>query len=633
MKEGLDPSYSPLKGVNKMSIESHKGQILPLSNQLIPISKNTIFHASYDHSLYGFNQGQKISPFGYQKSLSCNNTYISVPTLLTSSYTKEAWIYVTGSSSRNIISSASTGHAFYITGNQLSAMHNVGGFQSVTDPANIVTNTWIHVAATYNLSTTTLTLYVNGNQVAQGTSIPGLPEYTIRIGAYNTASFFSGRMSDVRIWNYSRTAQQIKDYMNVELRGDESGLIGYWKLNEGEGIVANDYSTYHNDGIITSGAWGEGRTIATLRPDGKFGGAVAIEEATTNVSLMDGQNGTSPWSGDGGASLSIMDPDVIFRGTKVARFRTGTTGSSNFYLNSASDLSTSTTSTEWTFSCYVKRVDGIPITSVNGYLYVNGNSNVNGPATLESVEDGWYRATYTRTGLVAGYPTLAGLYNLANDTEYYIAQWQVEARSFATSFVSGSRSIGTLWYPDSIFDFTKGTFSCWAKTHVRTNSGDTPTLFWQWDTAGTDQSSIALQLRGNGIIRAQYGVYVSDSSLAWISSPASYNDGNWHHYGMTWENNTNKFYLYVDGQLVASALGAVTLDNVGGRHMRRMPIGRIGWDESYYADPFAVENGDHWNGLIDEIRVEKIAVGADEILSWYQGSAPFYNYLDYTGVG
>ena len=51
-----------------MSGYSHKGQILPLVNQMIPIDKETTFHASYDAHLNGLSQSRTVSPFGNKTS-------------------------------------------------------------------------------------------------------------------------------------------------------------------------------------------------------------------------------------------------------------------------------------------------------------------------------------------------------------------------------------------------------------------------------------------------------------------------------------------------------------------------------------------------------------------------------------
>lgn len=159
---------------------------------------------------------------------------------------------------------------------------------------------------------------------------------------------------------------------------------------------------------------------------------------TFNASLQDGQNDVNPWFGDGTPTVLGIDPIVRFRGRKVAKFQTGSSG--NCYINGVADLSPSTTSTVWTSTFYLKRVDGTALSSVGMYLYVNGNTNVNTTVSVTSVEDGWYKAVYTRSGLVAGYPTLTGMFSLGASTQYYFADWQCENLAISTPWVNGTRS-------------------------------------------------------------------------------------------------------------------------------------------------------------------------------------------------
>lgn len=160
---------------------------------------------------------------------------------------------------------------------------------------------------------------------------------------------------------------------------------------------------------------------------------------TFNASLQDGQNNVSPWSGDGSPTSLGIDPSIRFRGRKVAKFQIGT--SRNCYINGAGDLSTGTTSTVWTSTFYLKRVDGAALTSVGMYQYITNNTNVNTTVNVTPVEDGWYQAVYTRSGLVAGYPVLTGMFSLgATGDQYYFADWQCENNSFSTPWVSGTRS-------------------------------------------------------------------------------------------------------------------------------------------------------------------------------------------------
>ena len=42
---------------------------------------------------------------------------------------------------------------------------------------------------------------------------------------------FAGLIDEVRIWDIARTENQIRSDMNKQLKGDESGLVGYWKFD------------------------------------------------------------------------------------------------------------------------------------------------------------------------------------------------------------------------------------------------------------------------------------------------------------------------------------------------------------------------------------------------------------------
>ena len=66
-------------------------------------------------------------------------------------------------------------------------------------------------------------------------------------------------VSDYRIWNTVRTRQEIKVYRRVELSGNETGLVGYWKIDEGTGNLVSDYSQYLNSGNINGATWITGR--------------------------------------------------------------------------------------------------------------------------------------------------------------------------------------------------------------------------------------------------------------------------------------------------------------------------------------------------------------------------------------
>lgn len=120
----------------------------------------------------------------------------------------------------------------------------------------VVLNRWYHVAGTCD--GTNAFLYVDGELAATGAvenNYVGTPSGTwIGNEACCTSSTFPGYIEEVRIWNRPLAVTEIRSNRLKTLNGDEAGLAGYWKLNEGFGTMAYDSSTNHHNGTLESGA-------------------------------------------------------------------------------------------------------------------------------------------------------------------------------------------------------------------------------------------------------------------------------------------------------------------------------------------------------------------------------------------
>lgn len=108
---------------------------------------------------------------------------------------------------------------------------------TILSNASINNGSWQHIAVTRTKATGAIAIYINGELDKTGTcnnfgSLTA-PNF-LRLGGMQTAvNFFNGSLDDIRIWNVVRTQTQIVENMNQELSGNESGLVAYFKCNQG----------------------------------------------------------------------------------------------------------------------------------------------------------------------------------------------------------------------------------------------------------------------------------------------------------------------------------------------------------------------------------------------------------------
>lgn len=135
-------------------------------------------------------------------------------------------------------------------------------------------NTWHHVAFVGNGSN--LLLYINGIESKSISHTPvnnyGSSSDSFKIGAGvwsgGTRNLFKGQISEVRIWNKARTAEEIKADMHRRLTGKESGLVAYLPLNE---ITLEqstkkvfDLSTNNNHGTVNAAILKHSNTLPVV---------------------------------------------------------------------------------------------------------------------------------------------------------------------------------------------------------------------------------------------------------------------------------------------------------------------------------------------------------------------------------
>ncbi len=132
---------------------------------------------------------------------------------------------------------------------------------NTTSSFDLSADTWTHVAVVRDDSSGEAYFYKNGalvetetasNDPTGGTSADA--DLTIGNNFANNNGY-NGELAHVRVWNTARTADEISHYYNRLVDSTHTGLVSYWKLDEGTGTSVADSSSNSNSGTITGAAW------------------------------------------------------------------------------------------------------------------------------------------------------------------------------------------------------------------------------------------------------------------------------------------------------------------------------------------------------------------------------------------
>ncbi|MCX6292530.1 MAG: T9SS type A sorting domain-containing protein [Bacteroidetes bacterium] len=231
------------------------------------------------------------------------NDYVKIPNngayaFGTGNFTIEAWVnldvnqqfnYPPLLSNRSPSSFNSGFEAYFYSGRPAILL---AGSANAVSPVNIADHICHHIA--FTRSGILVTIYVDGNVVlsynytAYNVTTPDSLFISNDV-AYGT--FTKGKVMEVRMWNVARTQTEIRTVMNTILNGNETGLVGYWRLNDGSGQIVHDYSLTANDGQL-------GPTSSADSNDPLFSPACALSGCVLPTSLITASGSTTICSGD-----------------------------------------------------------------------------------------------------------------------------------------------------------------------------------------------------------------------------------------------------------------------------------------------------------------------------------------------
>lgn len=553
-----------------------------------------------------------ITQFGYSQQgealhFDGADDYVMCGNFLPTSYTKEAWIYIESLGLQNNIISGGISdgqHAFWVpstNSSKLSAGHN-GSWYDVQDSEPLLANTWYHVAVTYDATTSTMKLYKNGNLISTNTNVPPVSDGTmVRLGSFdNGANVFNGKMDEVRIWDRVLSACEIQYNKDTELANGQSGLVAYYKCNQG---VANQDNGGEID-LIDATTNGFDGAIINFQLNGTTSNFVASGSAANGVvgTLYNSLVVTTTQSFCNAAQVS----DLTASGSGTINWYTVATGGTP--LDSAQDLATG--------NYYVSQTTG---TCESNRIAVNVEVNVTSAPTTSVNQT--FDANATVASLVATGSNLKWFLQASGGVElststiltsgtYYVSQTNngcestrvpvnvtINAGSLnfngSTDKVNLSLALNSAIDPINTFTVESWVYPTAMDNDLGNNVG---MIVGNYNTLIVDMQ---FMLRKEG---TAYQFWVNDSGTTNFKAVTATNAvvlNQWQHIAGVWNGSDLK--IYINGVLANTTTGVT---GVSFKSQLNNPI-QLGKNSS----------NEKFVGNIDEVRLWTRALTVDEIMN------------------
>ncbi|MEQ9405584.1 MAG: LamG-like jellyroll fold domain-containing protein [Cyclobacteriaceae bacterium] len=469
-------------------------------------------------------------------------------------FSVEFWISTTASSDGRIITKheCAVGPGWFVT-NTLTGIVNFYVNGSTLSSTSIINDgQWHHVAVTFQGSSNTQTIYIDGAFDASKVGNNGVASTEpLGIGAW--ANSFCGvgtepidaEIDEVRIWSTERNLTQIQNNLYTELAGNEAGLAAYYNFNQG----------------APEGSNGSETTLIDLTANGNDG-------TLTNMALT---GSTSNWI--------------------TSEFETPLTPTDLFTTEvSASQIDLSWTDNALNETSYtIERSDG----NISSFAFL-------GTAAADAT-------TYSDNSVSADngyfYRVIAnGVYDSNPSNPKFGGTYTQPANALEFDGVDDQVNLGDVTYMDGLSDIT---IEAWFNTDVSpyfTASNEHYSIIAKGDMSFAGNNAVGIYFRstdGGGDLFARVGTG-SGTQTASYSSP-NINENEWYHVAMSWSSGGN-VDLFINGLLVSSSSSTLsgTINDIA---------------ESLYLGSSDSGFEQQFDGMIDEVRIWDEVRTPSEILS------------------
>jgi len=146
-----------------------------------------------------------------------------------------------------------------------------------TSSVALAVNTWTHISVVRSAVTDDIKVYKNGilaetesdSTTDEDPTGADSSDQRLYLGAnFAKTKFYDGELAHVRVWNIARDSQSIADTYNSVVHSSNTGLVAYWKLDEGYGTIVYDSSSNSNNGTLSTGHSDNSTNLPTWSSNG-----------------------------------------------------------------------------------------------------------------------------------------------------------------------------------------------------------------------------------------------------------------------------------------------------------------------------------------------------------------------------
>jgi hypothetical protein len=507
------------------------------------------------------------------------------------------------------------------------------------------TGTWYHVVGTFDGST--IKIFFNGqlnNTLSYSGAIGNSTANLIFSENFNGYRF-DGKLDEVRIYNRALSPAEVSQLYNFA-----PGPVGYWKMDEGSGTTTVDASGNGNNGTLSgTTAWNNGKYGKGIGFSNTA--AVSAGSGSTIDDLPNGKAFTAEtwvkWDGTTSGTLFLLGKKTSGTvGWDIIKVNGSSTIQGRVFTDSTTGISSAAgiAANVWTHVAmtYDDTGDRVPKMYLNGVAVTSSSTAATGSYQSEASAnfalglsgstwpgdmDDTKLYNYARTqaqiieDMNAGHPAPGSPVSSA------VAHWKLDegygtsagdysgnsntlTLSSATSAWTNSGKFNKAWNgdgalylsraDDSDFDVSATddyAISLWYKSDSANNPGATEYLF---NKANATTAGYAIYANTSG-----YLCFGIDDDTTWGPDIASCTttdvyDGNWHHITAVRNVTADTTAIYIDGRL-----GDSDSDTTSATLANSLSL--------YVGDRDGTNNGDEFNGDLDEIKVYGSALTADQV--------------------